>query len=117
MNGLVAPNYSVYQISRLYERTDQEGPDPDDIPANLVHHYLLGICTHTGIGICFQDRGWYPRQDDNISDNKNQETSGSGKVYNKILRNFLKTLKVGEDGRQQELALKILSACPELLAR
>ena len=109
--------YLAYQISRLYDRTDQEGSDPDFIPANLVHHFLLGICTHPGIGICFRDRGWYPRQDDSISDSIIPEHLGSGKVHNKILKNFLKTLKVGEDGRQQELALKILAACPELFSR
>jgi nucleolar pre-ribosomal-associated protein 1 len=38
-----------------------------------------------------------------------------GKIYNKILANILKTLKVNEDSRQQELALKITSACPELV--
>ena len=43
-------------------------------------------------------------------------TKKSGKVYNKILANILKTLKVNEDSRQQELAIKILSACPELVA-
>ena len=37
-------------------------------------------------------------------------------MYNKILANILKTLKVNEDARQQELALKIMSACPELVA-
>ena len=37
-------------------------------------------------------------------------------MYNKILANILKTLKVNGDARQQELALKIMSACPELVA-
>lgn len=38
-----------------------------------------------------------------------------GRIYNKILSNILRVLKVNEDLRQQELALKILSACPELV--
>lgn len=38
-----------------------------------------------------------------------------GRVYNKVLSNFVKTLRVNEDARQQELALKILEACPELV--
>ncbi len=38
------------------------------------------------------------------------------KIYNKIIANVLKTLKVNEDLRQQELALRILAACPELVA-
>jgi len=40
----------------------------------------------------------------------------SSKIYNKILANILKTLKVNEDARQQELAIKTLAACPELVA-
>jgi len=39
-----------------------------------------------------------------------------GRIHNKILANFLKTLKVNEDLRQQELAIKIMTACPELVA-
>lgn len=38
------------------------------------------------------------------------------RINNKILANVLKSLKVNEDPRQQELALKILSSCPELVA-
>jgi hypothetical protein len=34
----------------------------------------------------------------------------------KILVNILKTLKVNKDSRQQELPLKIMSACPKLIA-
>jgi nucleolar pre-ribosomal-associated protein 1 len=44
------------------------------------------------------------------------EPKKGGKIYNKILSNILKSLKVNEDARQQELALKILVACPELVA-
>jgi nucleolar pre-ribosomal-associated protein 1 len=39
----------------------------------------------------------------------------SARIYNKILAHLLKSLKVNEDPRQQELALRIISACPELV--
>jgi nucleolar pre-ribosomal-associated protein 1 len=86
-----------------------------------VHHFLLAICTRPGVGICFKDRGWYPRDsdgDDDKTTNHDSETSThrSGKIYNKILANLLKTLKVNDDLRQQELALKIMTSCPELVA-
>ncbi len=71
------------------------------------------------MGICFKDRGWYPREvegEDWLPKAEDDTTRKSGKVYNKILANILKTLKVNEDSRQQELAIKILSACPELVA-
>ncbi|KIM48447.1 hypothetical protein M413DRAFT_16355 [Hebeloma cylindrosporum] len=110
---------TVGHLIKLYERTQAEGDDEECIPANLVHHFLLAICTRPGIGICFKDRAWYARETD--GDEPPQKEAAdlkhkSGKIYNKILSNVVKTLKVNEDSRQQELAIKILSACPELVS-
>lgn len=91
----------------------------EHVPADLVHHFLLAICTRPGVGICFKDRGWYPRESDRDDEPNIENESGhhkSGKIYNKILANLLKTLKVNEDSRQQELALKIMTTCPELVS-
>jgi nucleolar pre-ribosomal-associated protein 1 len=51
-----------------------------------------------------------------MSLNSESSNQRSGKIYNKILANLLKTLKVNDDSRQQELALKIMTSCPELVA-
>jgi nucleolar pre-ribosomal-associated protein 1 len=103
---------------KLYNRSAGEGSD-DQIPADLAHHFLLAICTHPGVGVCFKDRGWYPRETgDNVvlTQSGNDETAPkSSRIYNKILAQLLKSLKVNEDPRQQELALRIMSACPELV--
>ncbi|KXN88332.1 hypothetical protein AN958_07477 [Leucoagaricus sp. SymC.cos] len=99
---------SILHLLKIYERTSSSDEDPEHIPADLVHHFLLAIMTHPGVGVCFKDRGWYPREDG--------EDGKGGKIYNKILANILKTLKVNEDSRQQELARKILEASPELVA-
>lgn len=110
------------QLLKIYDRATSEGSDTEQIPADVVHHFLLAICTHRGVGICFADNGWYPRTEGDSVGAVGDEggISGSaqlgGKVYNKILANALKTLKVNDDARQQELALKILQACPELVA-
>jgi nucleolar pre-ribosomal-associated protein 1 len=101
---------------KLYERDAPEGSESSKVPADIVHHFLLSICTHPGTGICFTDRGWYPHETD-ITEGDDSEQNRRGKMYNKILSNIVKTLKVNEDPRQQELALKILAACPELVAR
>lgn len=107
----------------MYERAAAESPEAEHVPADIVHHFLLAICTHPGQGICFRDRGWYPRQTDEDGvadqdglDGPRQKGTHTGKIYNKILANVLRTLKVNEDPRQQELALKITAACPELVA-
>ncbi|KAF9480206.1 hypothetical protein BDN70DRAFT_833085 [Pholiota conissans] len=106
-------------LFKLYDRTQSDDENEDHILANLVHHFLLAICTRPGVGICFKDRGWYPREavgDDLLANEEDGTTRKGGKIYNKILANILKTLKVNEDSRQQELAIKILAACPELVA-
>ena len=108
------------QLIKLYDRVGPERADADHVPADLVHHFLLAICTRPGFGICFKDRGWYSRELDGDVGTTNGDdeptTQRSGKIYNKILANILKALKVNEDSRQQELAVKIMTACPELVA-
>ncbi|KAI1792498.1 ribosome 60S biogenesis N-terminal-domain-containing protein [Ganoderma leucocontextum] len=115
---------TLSQLIRIYERNVPEGPDSESVPADIVHHFLLALCTRLGVGLCFHDRGWYPREidtdqrgligTDEHADNDARQKGG--RIYNKIIANVLKTLKVNEDPRQQELALKILAACPELVA-
>ncbi|KII96154.1 hypothetical protein PLICRDRAFT_151289 [Plicaturopsis crispa FD-325 SS-3] len=110
---------TLSQIIKLYERTAPEDQDPDHVTADLIHHFLLAICTRPGIGVCFRDRGWFPREfdeDRTAADDSSHTAHKGGKIYNKILSNILKGLKVNEDSRQQELALKIMTACPELVA-
>ncbi|KAJ6512246.1 ribosome 60S biogenesis N-terminal-domain-containing protein [Mycena vitilis] len=110
---------TVAQLLKVYDRASSEDDDPEHVPADLVHHFLLAICTRPGVGICFKDRGWYPRKSetDGVPDDRDVPSrEKGGKIYNKILGNILKTLKVNEDLRQQELALKIMAACPELVA-
>ncbi|KZO94573.1 hypothetical protein CALVIDRAFT_528779 [Calocera viscosa TUFC12733] len=118
--------WMLNQILRLYDRVDKDDPSHAFCTADLAHHFLLAICTRPGVGICFPDNGWYPREpeaeedndamvdepDDDLGQRRNQQ---KGRIYNKILANFMKSLKVGEDARQQELALRILEACPELV--
>ena len=113
------------QLTKIYERNAPEGADQESIPADVVHHFLLALCSRPGVGLCFHDRGWYARESDGdqqtLTEAEEHNTSDVGfskgsKVHNKILANILKMLKVNEDPRQQELALKILAACPELVA-
>jgi nucleolar pre-ribosomal-associated protein 1 len=115
-------SYLAAQVVRLYGRDEAEDDEADYIPADVVHHFLLAICTRPGSGVCFRDRGWYPRiseeeeaahAQDEEPDTKKQD---GGRIYNKILANVLRGLKPNEDARQQELVLKTLRACPELVS-
>ncbi|KIY73323.1 hypothetical protein CYLTODRAFT_485490 [Cylindrobasidium torrendii FP15055 ss-10] len=107
---------TLIQLCKIYDNKFDE----DGIPADVVHHFLLAICTHPGTGVCFKETGWYPRE--NVEDDRpfaeegEEEVGTKSKIYNKILNNLLRNLKPNEDPRQQELVLKILAACPELIA-
>ena len=103
---------------KLYERNVSEGDE--EVPADVAHHFLLAVCTRPGSGICFTDRGWYPRGDTVEQNPEEGDTTsiraGNARIYNKMLANVLRSLHVNDDARQQELALRILQACPELVA-
>jgi nucleolar pre-ribosomal-associated protein 1 len=103
-----------FQIAKLYDRSASEDDEPDHIPADVAHHFLLALCTRPGAGVCFKDRGWYPRDSIDEEHAQAEADQRGGKIHNKILANVLKSLKVNDDPRQQELALKIMAACPEL---
>ncbi|KAF8505077.1 ribosome 60S biogenesis N-terminal-domain-containing protein, partial [Hysterangium stoloniferum] len=113
-------------LLKVYDRALPEDDIDDHIPADVVHHFMLAIMTHPGVGICFRDRGWYPRDNSSEEGASNasemvleDEALGKkqgGRIYNKILANIIKGFKVNEDPRQQELTFKILEACPELIA-
>ncbi|KAK1230054.1 hypothetical protein PQX77_006870 [Marasmius sp. AFHP31] len=120
---------TLNHLLKLYERTSNESTDTDqpEVTADLVHHFLLAICTRPGQGVCFRDRGWHPASDSSTEEGgilvEDEFVEGSrggrgtrARLHNKILANFLKTLKPNEDLRQQELTLRILGACPELIA-
>jgi nucleolar pre-ribosomal-associated protein 1 len=44
-----------------------------------------------------------------------QSQDRTGRTYNRIIGHLLKNLRPTEDARHQELAMKILQACPELV--
>ncbi|KZS90936.1 hypothetical protein SISNIDRAFT_487949 [Sistotremastrum niveocremeum HHB9708] len=117
-------NNVLLQIMKLYDRVDVElDSDPESTPADLVHHFMLGLCTRVGFGLCFKSNGWYPRDTDTLPLSTENEEEGEKKVgtgneriFNKPLSNLLRTLRPG-DSRQQELIIKILEAAPELISR
>ncbi len=139
-------------VVQLYSREDEHvliHADTDAVEnpsvAELAHHFLLSICTNSGFGICYPDRGWYPRKaankegaaetadqrqndillegvdkdpfstESNAASQKGKQASSSGSIYNKVLSGVIRQLAVAEDLRQQELALSIMTACPELV--
>ncbi|CAE6427965.1 unnamed protein product, partial [Rhizoctonia solani] len=113
-------------LQPLYDRTDPDTTDPL-APADVVHHFLLALCTKPGTGLCFRSRGWYPRPSENPFDDQgptakdegvgeeDSEPSAKGTVYNPLLLRLLRTLRPAADARQHELAVRILHVCPDLV--
>ncbi|KAI8826758.1 ribosome 60S biogenesis N-terminal-domain-containing protein [Fimicolochytrium jonesii] len=99
-------NYVLEQLSRLYGRTDVDESSSTCI-ADVGHAFLLHLCSNPGVGVCFQDAGWYPA--------KSNTGAKSIRVYNKVLLKFLVALRPTEDVRQQDLVLAVLKSCPELV--
>jgi Ribosome 60S biogenesis N-terminal len=105
---------NYFQLAKVYTRQapDASSPTEADIPANLVHHFLISICCTPGVGVCFHDAGWYPPS---ILDGGKKSGGDDIKIRNKMLGHFVKGLRVSEDLRQQELLVKVMKACPELV--
>ncbi|KAF8706710.1 Ribosome 60S biogenesis N-terminal, partial [Rhizoctonia solani] len=116
----------VIYLQPLYDRMDPDITDPL-APADVVHHFLLALCTKPGTGICFKSRGWYPRPSENPfedlrpagkdegGEEEGSEANSKGTVYNPLLLKLLRTLRPAVDARQHELAVRILNACPDLV--
>ncbi|KAJ3178488.1 hypothetical protein HDU87_003562 [Geranomyces variabilis] len=98
-------HYILEQITKLYKRN--EPVEGGQSIADVAHAFLLHTCTNPGIGICFQDAGWYPA--------KAKSAGKTIKVYNTVLLKLLLSLKPIEDPRQSLLLLAGLKNCPELV--
>lgn len=100
---------SGHLLSRLVilqvERRD-ENVDPGF--KESIRRFLLDSCTKTEDGLCFEDRGWYPRT--------NADANHDNQVYNIALLRFITQLRPLEDDFQRLLLLRILEKCPELRA-
>ncbi|KAJ3881336.1 hypothetical protein F5051DRAFT_476344, partial [Lentinula edodes] len=120
-------------------RTEDDHADEGGIPADLIHHFLLALCTRPGQGVCFRDQGWYSPNHNNktsFEDEINHDEAHSHSnnvhssfrldegpqkssrytIYNPLLLRVLRLLTPMADSRQQELAARIFEACPELVA-
>ncbi|KAI8968983.1 ribosome 60S biogenesis N-terminal-domain-containing protein [Mycotypha africana] len=107
-------SYILEKLAKIYNRNEEEeiAGGETRIPADLVHHFLISICSIPDVGICLRDTQWYPPQlekEDTAPDVKNT------RITNRVLAKFITTLRPADDLRQQELLLKILASCPELV--
>jgi nucleolar pre-ribosomal-associated protein 1 len=129
---------SIDGIIKLYKRdgSDDEDDKVNEVtPAEMAHQFLLKTCTKPGVGVCFQDQGWYRRKGKGKADDLTQveveldegEDRGTGKdggtygtkmLHNHILGNVVRRVgpRAVEEPKIAELVYSILGACPELVA-
>jgi nucleolar pre-ribosomal-associated protein 1 len=97
--------------------------------AEMTSAFLEQVTATPGKGICFQDEGWYPRtpKDRLLSMNAEVEEDLRGSreerirkgLHNRILSNVVRKLGskvVDGKGRRGDWVLKVMRACPEIVA-
>ncbi|KAG9324490.1 hypothetical protein KVV02_006084 [Mortierella alpina] len=107
-------NFLVNQL-KLYTRTEAV-PNSDQTVAQLVHEFMMALCTKPGVGICFQDAAWYPPSTLAATATVEKAANENNKhIFNKTLSQLLTHLRPTENIMQQQLTVSILTACPELV--
>ncbi|GAO51516.1 hypothetical protein SAICODRAFT_22400 [Saitoella complicata NRRL Y-17804] len=103
------------QVVQLYGRVEgvQNADGSVTTVPDMAHQFLMLLCTKPGVGVCFEDAGWYTP-----SLASDSTTSGKRvlKLHNKILSGFVLSLRPSDDVLQQDLLLEMFRVCPELVA-
>ena len=121
-------------LGHLVELFTREAIEPSSgrTVAEMVQAFVEGVTTKPGRGICFADEGWYPRkpkdgalarlgmddEDDREMHLSMEEKMRKG-LHNRILSNVVRKLggkAVDDNGRVCECSVKLVEACPELVA-
>ena len=115
-------------LEKLIDLLNREDVDPTSGKSvgAMVSAFLEATTTVPGRGICFTDQGWYPRQgaeegeEDMGAYNKRRDEGRMRKgLHNRILSNVVRNLGskvVDGQGRVGEWVIKVLQACPEIVA-
>ncbi|KAJ3412602.1 nucleolar pre-ribosomal-associated protein 1 [Chytridiales sp. JEL 0842] len=109
-------NYVLEQITKLYSRSDTEiptniGPDGTSTVADVVHTFLMHLCTKPGSGICYEDLGWFH----GIVKSEDQSNQKTGRFRNTVLLRWAGFLRPTEIELEKVALLELLRNCPELV--
>ncbi|KAF9110441.1 hypothetical protein BGX27_006334 [Mortierella sp. AM989] len=107
-------SFLVNQL-KLYARVEPV-PNSNQTTAQVMHGFMMSLCTTPGVGICFQDAAWYPPSTlKSTTSVEKPGGEGTKHIFNKTLSQLLTHLRPTEHTLQQELVVSILTACPELV--
>ena len=104
---------------QLLDREDVDALSGKSV-ADMTLSYLEGVTGTPGRGICFEDEGWYRRQsgDDENDDDEDRTQQRRRDLHNRILSNVVRKVgsKAIDQPRTGHWVVKVLQACPELVA-
>lgn len=118
-------------IEKLLGLVNREDVDPisGKTVGDLALAFLDAATTVPGRGICFPDEGWYPRRtesDKNVTEEGEERGGRDWKegrmrkgLHNRILSNVVRKLGsrvVDDQGKVGDWVIKVLHACPEIIA-
>jgi len=119
-------------IEKLLELVNREVVEPTTgkTVGEMTLAFLDVTTTIPGQGICFPDEGWYPRRNDRNEEDDEDATGASNVrdwregrmrrgLHNRILSNVVRKLGarvVDDQGRIGDWVIKVLQACPEIVA-
>ena len=108
-------NYVLELITKLYGRNDTSNlanlsPDGSQTVSDLVHAFLLHLCTKPGTGICFQDSCWFQNKS-----RRGDSEKPSNKLRNTVLLRWSGFLRPTENSLELDILLILFKNCPELL--
>lgn len=121
---------AIESVLQLLPREDVEETTGRSV-GELAASFLEGVTCNPERGICFPDEGWYPRRSAGsvLGEADENEGEGEGRSYdrehkarmglhNRILSNVVRRIggKVVDDSRLGDWALKVMNACPEIIA-
>lgn len=104
---------AIDNIAKVMDRNVEE-PTTGRSVGEIAEGFLEGVTATHGRGICFEDEGWYPREEEESQDPRKKKG-----LHNRILSNVVKRLGarvVDGEGRVGAWVLKMFEACPELVA-
>jgi nucleolar pre-ribosomal-associated protein 1 len=96
----VAGFFSEFACKELVALYDREGEmievantEERHSVADVIHHFMLALCTHPGRGVCFIDQGWYGRKQtrgeaENEDEEEGEEGRGNSTSNNGVYNRF-----------------------------
>ena len=123
---------AIEQLFRLLTR-DEKVPTIGRTVSDMAMAFLVSVSATPGHGICFPDEGWYPHRgkddvlgyDETAEENEEEGIQGHDRderfrkgLHNRILSNIVRRVgrKAVDHGGIGEWVLKVIQACPEIVA-